>query len=392
MTWFRFALSGCWRRPVRAGVTAAGVAIATAAAFSLPAFQQGYRQSLCRELDRLGAHILVVPKGCPYDAASLALHGANCPGHLKASYLDEVRSVPGIAAAAPVFMAAFYDSAARHTVYVGIDTNMLALKPSWQIQGAFAKGGQALIGADIANRLGWKVGQTVDLPGLENVRCSVSGVLAPTQSADDTFIFLPLHDAQRRFRHTNELTHVLVRLSDPNRLDSVVAALRGCDAGMNMNVVPLAHLFGTIQSLVNSTRWFLGCATLVALLAAGAGVSAALLIAVTERTREIGVMRALGASRSDVFRIFWLEALQTCIAGALVGVVGAFTVMRLVERWLWTRLPFVPEGELMAWELWIVAVCLLAAIVLGTIAALLPAWRAAQLPPVQAMRAKGVSA
>jgi putative ABC transport system permease protein len=343
-------------------------------------------------LDRLGAHILVVPKGCPYDAASLALHGANWPCHLKASYLDEVRSVPGIAAAAPVFMTAFYDSAARHMVYVGIDTNMLALKPSWQIQGAFPKGGQALIGADTADRLGWKVGQTVDLPGLEKVRCLVGGVLAPTQSADDTFIFLPLEEAQRRFRHTNELTHVLVRLSDPNRLDSVVAALRGCDAGMNMNVVPLAHLFSTIQSLVNSTRWFLGCATLVALLAAGAGVSAALLIAVTERTREIGVMRALGASRSDVFRIFWLEALQTCTAGALAGVVGAFTAMRFVESWLRTRLPFVPEGELMAWELWIVAACLLAAIVLGTIAALLPAWRAAQLPPVQAMHAKGVSA
>jgi putative ABC transport system permease protein len=365
------------------------VAIAVAAAFSLLAFQHGYRQSLWRELDRLGAHILVVPKGCPYDAASLALHGANWPCHLKSSYLEEVRAVPGIAAAAPVFMAAFYDLDARHVVYVGIETNMLALKPGWNVQGTFPQQGETLAGAEVARQRGWKTGETVDLPGLRQARARVSGVLAPTQSSDDTFVFLPLEDAQRQFHHTNELTHVLVRLTDPSRLDSVVRDLRGCGAGLHMNVIPLAHLFRTIQSLVNSTRWFLGAATLVALLAAGAGVSAALLIAVTERTREIGVMRALGASRGDVFRVFWMEAVQVCLIGATIGTVAAFAAMRFVENWLRTRLPFTPGGELVTWEWWIVAACLIVAVVLGSLSALLPAYRAAQLAPIQAMREKG---
>src|SRR5688572_7975772 len=129
MNWFRLALSGSWRRPLRTAITAAGVAIAIAAAFSLLAFQHGYQRSLWRELDRLGAHILVVPKGCPYEAASLALHGANWPCYLKESYLAEVRAVPGISAAAPVFMAALYEPNARHSVYIGMDTNMLMLKP-----------------------------------------------------------------------------------------------------------------------------------------------------------------------------------------------------------------------------------------------------------------------
>src|SRR5262245_47293865 len=109
MTWFKLALSGLWRRPLRSSLTAAGVAIAIAAAFCLLAFQHGYRASLWRELDRLGAHILVVPKGCPYDAVSLALHGANWPCHLKASYLAEVSAVPGVKATAPVLMAAFFE-------------------------------------------------------------------------------------------------------------------------------------------------------------------------------------------------------------------------------------------------------------------------------------------
>jgi putative ABC transport system permease protein len=386
MTWFRLAMTGCSRRPVRSIVTAAGVAIAIAGVFSLIAFQRGYRRGLNKELNRLGAHILVVPKGCPYDAASMALHGADWPCHLKASYLSEVQNVRGIAAAAPVFMSAKYESPNRHAIYLGVDTNILSLKPGWRIQGAFPKSGQILVGSEIARRLGWAAGEEVELPALPAVRRTVSGILAPTQSADDSYITLPLEDAQHLFHHTNELTHILVRLDDPNRLDSVVAALRGCNAGMQMNVVPLAHLFRTIQSLMNSTRWFLASATLVALLAAGAGVSASLLIAVAERTREIGVLRALGASRPSIFGLFWLETVQICLTGALLGVVVSFWSMRWIETWLRTRLPFTPEGEIMAWEWPTVAACVVLAIILGSISAFLPAWRAASLPPILAIR------
>ena len=98
------------RRPLRTAVAAAGVAIATAALFSLLAFQRGYRDGVRSELDRLGAHVLLAPKGCPYDAASMALHGASWPCYLKQNYLAEVRAVRGVATAAPVFMAAVYDA------------------------------------------------------------------------------------------------------------------------------------------------------------------------------------------------------------------------------------------------------------------------------------------
>jgi putative ABC transport system permease protein len=370
-------------------LTAAGVAIAVASAFSLLAFQHGYQQGLRRELDRLGAHILVVPKGCPYEAASLALHGANWPCYLKASYLDEVRAIEGIAAAAPVFMSAVYGRDSRSTVYLGIDTNMLALKPGWKIRGHFPREHEILAGAAAARDHKWTVGDSVELPGLPKTSAVLSGVIGASQSADDQFIYMPLHEAQLRFGHSNELTHVLVRLSDPDRMDGVVHALRGCDAGMQMNIVPLAHLFHSIQSLAASTRWFLACATLAALLAGAIGVSAALLIAVSERAREIGVMRALGASPLDVFRVIWLEALQISTVGALAGIVGSFGMVRFVENWLRKQLPFVPTGPFVTWEWWIVAGCLLLAIAMGSLAALLPARRASQLMPFDAMRRKG---
>jgi len=390
MTWVELSLKEWQRRPLRTSLTTAGVAIATAALFSLLAFQRGYREGVRQELDRLGAHVLLAPKGCPYDAASMALHGASWPCYLKQSYLKEVRTVPEVATAAPVFMAALYGLESRQTVYVGIESNILALRPSWRITGHFpAREGDLLLGSEIAQRYGWHVGQPVPLPGLQNQFGTVVAVLAPTQGADDTFIHLLLSDAQRRFHHPGELTHILVRLKDPNDMDKAVAQLRGCDAGLAMNVVPLAHVFHTIQALVNSTRLLLGCIAMVALLAAGAGVSNTILIAVAERRRELGMMRAIGASSGDIFRLVWFETLQTCLGGAIAGIVVSFLAAREVEALVRARLPFSPSGSLIRWEWWVVGVCLGCALLLGSLAGLLPAARAAAVPPMMSIRNRG---
>jgi putative ABC transport system permease protein len=387
MTWLRLSLKEWQRRPLRTSLTAAGVAIAIAALYSLMAIHRGYRDGVQQELGRLGAHVLLVPKGCPYDAASMALHGASWPCFLKESYLAEVRSVPGVAVAAPVFMTAVDDDKGNRAVYLGIDTNTMALKSGWHIAGEFpVRPGSMLAGSEAAQRYAWSLGGDVSLPGLRGQTGKVLGTLAATRSAEDSFIYVPLSDVPRRFHHTNELTHILVRLADPNDLDRAVAQLRGCDAGLAMNVVPLAHVFRTIQSLVNTTRVLLGCIAAVALLVAATGVTNTVLMAVAERAREIGVLRALGASRGNVFHLIWLETLQVCLAGAVAGVLGAWLASGLVERWVRAQLPFAPAQPLIHYEWWVAAGCLVTALALGSLASFLPAWRAATLPPIITLR------
>jgi putative ABC transport system permease protein len=387
LRWSTLAMNEWRRRPLRSAVTAAGVAVAIASLFSLLSFQTGYRVGLASELNRLGAHILVVPKGCPYDAASMALHGASWPCYLKTAYLDEVRAVHGVVAAAPVLMTARFDAAGAQHVFMGIDDTIRPLKPHWRLTGHFpAAENELLAGAEVVAQQQWRLGQEVSLPGLEGATGTLVGVLEPTRGAEDGFLFLRLRDAQRRFGHDQELTHILVRLADPNLLDEAVRQLRGCGAAMDMNVVPLAHLFRTIQDLMNSTRVLLGAVGLVALLIAGAGVSNTVLMAVAERTREIGVMRALGASVGDVFRLVWTEALQVCLAGGVVGVALAFIGSRWLEAWLRARLPFAPTDTLVSWDGWIALASLAGALGVGSVSGLLPAWRAARLPPAAAMR------
>ena len=387
MNWLAFSLKDSRRRPLRTAVTVMGVALAIAALFSLLAFHDGYRDGLRQEVERLGAHVLVVPKGCPYDAASIALHGASWPCYLKSNYLQEVRATPGVAKAAPAFMSAVYNDTGGQSVLVGVDETILALKPGWRLNGSFPKApGELILGSETARRHNWRMGDRVPLPGPNSSTGIVSAILEPTHGADDTFIYLRLADAQRIFKHSSELTHILIRLADPNQLDEVVALLRGCDAGMDMNIVPLAHLFHTIQTLVNSTRVLLGCLAVIALLIAAAGVVNTMVIAISERTREIGVMRAIGASTGQVSRFFWVQTVVVCGAGGVLGICLAFAASRGVEAWLRTRLPFAPAEALIRWEWPVAVVCLAGALLLGGIAGIFPAVRAARLSPVEAFR------
>lgn len=390
MNWLSLTLQTAKRRKARTLVTLTGVAVAIAALSSLLAFERGYERGMRGELDRLGAHVLVVPKGCPYDAASIALHGASWPCYLKAAYLQRVQSALGVETAAPLLMNALYDDTGGQTTYLGAAPSLLRVKRSWHIEGAFPTArGDCLVGSSVAARRGLRLGQSFPLPGLPGVSGKVSGLLGETQGADDTFIYMPLADAQRIFKRPGQLTHILVRLTDPNQLDTVVGDLRACDAGMDVNVVPMAHLFRTIQGLMSSTRLLLGCIAAVALLIAGAGVSNTILMSVAERTREIGVMRAVGASRSNVFFLTWLETLLLCLAGGGAGLLLAAVGAAGVEKWLRENLPFAPSGSLVRFEPLIMLACLGAAALLGTVSGLLPAWRAARLSPIEAMRSGG---
>jgi putative ABC transport system permease protein len=376
------------RRKLRTIIAVAGVAIAFATLFSLVTFQHGYEHGLRRELDQLGAHILVVPKGCPYDAASLALHGANWPCYLKSAYLKQVAQTPGVAAAAPVLMTAHYGTNQENDVWLGVTPEFLKLKPRWKISGSFPQAAHSvLIGARKAESLHATAGDQVRIKPLSEP-VLVAGVLNPTDGPDDDFVFARLEDVQRWFGRPESLTHILVKLSDPSLLEHTVEQLRGCDAGMQMNIVPLAHLFETIRNIVNSTRHLLLGLAAVSLLISMTALANTMIMAVLERTREIGVLRATGASPGQVFCLFAAESLAITCIGAGAGLLAALSGSQLIESWIRSQLLYAPGTSLIRFDFASALICFAATALVGSLAALLPALRAARLSPVAAFRAQ----
>src|SRR6476660_3680233 len=144
------ALKNLYRRPLRSALTIGGAALAVAVLYSLASFQNGYQLRRRAELESLGAHILVVPKGCPYEAASIAIHGANWPRYLREADVPLLAATPGVRHAAGVLMSATTDPrTAQQQIWLGVDPSIYAVKPFWQIEGHFPRDpGEALIGAE----------------------------------------------------------------------------------------------------------------------------------------------------------------------------------------------------------------------------------------------------
>jgi putative ABC transport system permease protein len=248
---------------------------------------------------------------------------------------------------------------------------------------------EMLVGDGIAKAKGWRIGDVVSMPGVPGDQGTITGILAPTGGADDLFVYIPMARAQQVLHRPGQITHILVRLDDPEKMDDVVNSLRGCDAGLEMNVVPLAHLFHTIQALIESTRLLLYCVALIAVLAAGAGLSNTILMAVNERTREIGVLRALGASQGHIFRIIWSEAVLLCAVGAVVGIGASIAGSRELEAWFRSTLPYAPSGTLMSPDASLALGCIAGALILGSLVSAVPAGRAARMSPALSVRTVG---
>jgi putative ABC transport system permease protein len=115
------------------------------------------------------------------------------------------------------------------------------------------------------------------------------------------------------------------------------------------------------------------------LLVGGIGIMNIMLVSVTERTREIGLRKAVGAHNSDILIQFLIEALVLCVIGGLIGIGISYGLAYGLSR-----LPFMPFGIVI--EYWALAMALGVSSASGFIFGLYPAWRATQLDPIEALR------
>jgi putative ABC transport system permease protein len=116
------------------------------------------------------------------------------------------------------------------------------------------------------------------------------------------------------------------------------------------------------------------------------GVLNTVLMAVFERTREIGMMKAMGGSRADIFRLVWTETILVTVAGGVTGLGIALVSSRLVESFIRGLVPYAPKGSLIGFSLPTLAWCLGLSLVLGLVAGFYPAFRAASIRPIEAIR------
>lgn len=384
MSFLRFALKNLFRHRTRTLLTLISIAVAVAVLFTLVSFNRGYERALKNQLQAMGVHMMLVPVGCPYEAASLIIKGGRITNYLPSSALDSVASLTAIDVAAPSFMSGIVrPEEGRTDIYVGIDSSTLRLKHWWRIRGHLPTAGdEVMLGADVALIELSGIGDEIYVPEYDRT-FKVVGLLEPTGSEDDGFFYLSLPTAQAMFGHPHELTGISIRLHDPD-LAPVVATRLGRIKGAE--VITMAELLGTMVSLMGAAKSLLLSIVLVVIVISALGVLNTVLMSVFERTREIGVMRATGAGQLHVFGLVWLETLLLSLLGGVAGLVLAVVGARLIEGLIKRFLPLAPRGSVVALEP--ASFLLVMAFVAGIaiVAGFYPALRAARARPIEALR------
>lgn len=419
------------RMRFRAVLSASGVAIGTAAVVILISLAAGLQRSATQDLATLGPLTEIqVMSGAALQIFGAAPQPGSQQAVLTPAFLRELEGRPGVVAVTPrePLMGSPTLRLGRlmgFTSLTGVEPQALQ-RLNWEVQrGALRLGRfEAVVGARVAEAFVDPtrpvmpgplqpedlLGQTLTLelsrqsqeggPATRAFRLRVVGVLAPRGGQDDYTIFLALGDVE-------ELNHWLTGRR-PNRAregySEAVVIMESVDQVQPLEQELIERGFfafsaGTVLRQINTfflvLQAILGGIGGIALLVAGLGIANTLTMAIYERTREIGLMKAVGATNRDVMSVFLGEAGAIGASGGAVGVLVGVLVSQLVESV--GRLYLAQAGggavteatsavEIAAIPLWLPLLALAFATGMGVLSGVYPAQRAASLDPVAALR------
>jgi putative ABC transport system permease protein len=382
------------RRKLRNILTISGIVIGVLALVTMGSMAEKFNALLSGGATYFGSNVQVA------DSSSGAVGGFG-GGLLTLDRVAALQNVDGVAAAFPdVSVSAKPGS--TNTVSFGIPDYISNYDPRANTYSAFklsiAQGrdlnpnttGEVVLGADFATEFKKKVGQAIDLPiratdappDFVNHSFTVVGILSKTQTAPDTGAYVSLTDSQMLMKET-------LPASIRNSIDTTKLVNGATVYGKpGVNLDKLADKINAEVPGVKATKpsvlvaSFNSGGALFTLVVGGLSVINTMLMAVTERVREIGLKKAVGAKVGHILREYLLEAVLIGAIGGSIGILLGWGLTSLINA---ATASANLTLFLLSWRLVIVAI--LFSVGLGAVAGIIPALRASRMDPVQALRA-----
>jgi putative ABC transport system permease protein len=390
---FRVALTAILANKVRAFLTMLGIMIGVLSVILLTALVSGLKTSITSQIAGLGSNLIYVIPG--------KLGGGRGPGGVQVNRLTIQDSVQlknklvNTAEVSPVVQkvtkVTYLNKSNNNVTIVGANANYpLVVQATKVTKGRFFNNSEAnsgkkvvVIGPSLAEKLfppgESPVGKTVQV---DNLRYTVVGVLEPRGSIFgqdlDNLVIIPLTAAQKQFGITN-LNTIYINAKDPQLVASVkkqaTAILSKRLSEDDFTVQDQGQTLETINQITSALTLGLGGIAAISLLVGGIGIMNIMLVSVTERTREIGLRKALGAKPKDILNQFLVEAVTLSGIGGLLGIIIGILLSLIINNFITTTITW-----------WSVALSFGFSMIVGIIFGVAPAIRASRLDPIQALR------
>ena len=403
------ALSSLGSNKLRAGLTLLGIVIGVSAVISLMSIGKGAQEMITSRIESLGTNLLFVTPGSSSQGGIFGGQGSASTLTLDDAYalLDPVFA-PSILAVAPALNSTGQVVAGRENT----STQIRGVTPEYQLVRSFPVGsGQFISAIHVQNRsevavlgsmisetlFGFRdpVGQRIRINGRQ---FTVIGVLQSKGgtgwSNQDNQVLVPITTAYYRLaaRRTPQgsinVPNINVQVINGDHMDdavqeiATVLRLRHRISGEDdFSIISQQETIEALEETTNTFVVFLGAIASISLLVGGIGIMNIMLVSVTERTREIGIRKAMGAKRRDILLQFISEATLLSLGGGGVGVLLGVVLSKLLDGQNLVGQTFqtVFSGD-------IALLALVVSAAIGLFFGIYPAMRAARLHPIEALR------
>ena len=394
MKLYRIVLKDMARRKKRVLFAALGVAIGTMTVVGVLTIALAGQARIYNELEKYGANLAVTPAINNVDThlgdlslGTLAVGENYIPEEtlpqIRQIADGEIRKARGITDQGDIATIApelYINTEVKGTsvMVVGVEPNEEnKIKTWWNVQeGKYLEGtDQALVGAVAAKLLTLNTGDTVTLNGST---VTVTGILGETGSNDDYQIFVPLETLQKAYGKEGLVSSINIRaLCNACPVEIIASAINQNITGVRaIAVKQVAEAEMGIMGRMNRFMWALGGITLMVGLF---GVVNTMMSSVNERIKDIGIMRAAGASRNQIMRVFIYEAVIIGILGGIFGYLAGTLLAYIVG-------PLVFQGININFVLQYLPLSLALAILVAAIATVYPALRATRIRVADSFR------
>lgn len=397
-TILEMALLSLRSNKMRSVLTILGVVIGVAAVLSMVAIAEGTNRRIKKEIKSIGSNLLLIlPGASTAGGVRMGSGGVTTLVYEDALAIEKLDSVISASPTVRKVSQAIYGN-------LNWTTSVMGTSPSFEIVREWpAKSGRyftlqemesqakvCVVGKTLVENLFVNeepIGKTIRINRLP---FTVIGVLeekgsSPQGQDQDDVVLIPLYTAQRKLLGITHINALLVKAKD-GRLEEAQKDIemllrhrhRIPEREENdFSIRNLAEILDRVKATSNVMGFMLGAVASVSLIVGGIGIMNIMLVSVTERIREIGLRRALGARSSDIKKQFIIESLVLCIFGGLLGIfIGVISILVLSYFGGWE----------FALPLWSLLLAFFFSIIVGLIFGLYPASKAAKIEPITALK------
>ena len=398
--YFKFALSTISHRKTRSWLTMIGIFIGIAAVVALISLGQGFKEAVNKEFEKIGTDKLFIIAKSGFGAP-----GTNAVVQLTKDDLKVVKKVTGIVSAAGFLLVNSKVEFENNVGFFAIESlpegegrKLFAETQSLNIkEGRNLRDNDkfsALIGISFVEKQ--LLGKNLKLRGkikINNQEFTIVGILRKTgDPGRDNSIFIPEDTLRDIFNEPDKIDTIMVKVANvedikiiADKVESDLRRFRNVKKDEeDFDVQTPEQLLGSFSDLLNIVQSVLIGIAAISLLVGGIGIANTMYTAVIERTKEIGIMKSVGAQNKDILLIFVIESGLLGAIGGLIGVVIGFGLSKSVELIARNVLGTNLIEAYFSYSLFFGA--LLFSFFIGALFGMMPARQAASLQPVEALR------